>query len=135
MTDKLDFSDVQSALAQAWAGEVRLAGPLPFDRAGLDEKGLRLQVEQAPAGAPDKVLLKRAGPGYDPNSREEHAPAHSFFNEWASLAFFQEVCGEATPVPKLYIADRDAGFLVMEDLPGSDPVLPAFMGADPQQLV
>lgn len=134
MTEDLDFSDVQSILTQAWGGEVRLSGPLPFDRHGLDEKGVRLQVERAPAGAPDKVLLKRAGPDYDPNSSEEHTPAHSFFNEWATLAFFQEVCGETLPVPKLYAADRDVGFLVMEDLPGPDPVLAAFLGDDPQQL-
>jgi hypothetical protein len=134
MTEELSFSDVQSALAQAWGGEVRLSGPHPFDRNWFDESAVRLRVEQAPAGAPDKVLLRRVGPDYDSNSREEHTPAHRFFDEWASLAFFQEVCGEATPVPWLYAADREAGFLVMEDLPGPDPVMAAFWGDDPQQL-
>lgn len=135
MTEDKNFSDMESTLARVWGGEVRLTGPHPFDREGVDENLVRLQVDRAPAGAPNKVLLKRAGAGYDPNHQERHpGPAHHFFNEWASLAFFQEVCGAATPVPRLYAADREAGFLVMEDLPGPDPVMEAFWGDDPQQL-
>jgi hypothetical protein len=135
MTEAQNLSDVQAALARKWGGEVRLSGPHPFDRNGLDENVVRLHVEQAPAGTPNQVLVKRAGPGYHPNRQEERpGPAHHFFNEWASLAFFQEVCGEATPVPRLYAVDREAGFFVMEDLPGPDPVMAAFWGDDPQQL-
>src|SRR5574341_1062601 len=100
MTDERSFSDVEAALTRAWNGGVRLTGPHPFDRNWFDESVVRLQVEQAPAGAPDKVLLSRAGPDYDPNSREEHTPAHRLFDEWASVAFFQAVCGEATPLPR-----------------------------------
>ena len=134
MTDERNFSDVEAALTRAWGGKVRLFGPQPFDRNWSDESLIRLQVEQAPAGAPYKVLLRRVGPDYDSNSREEHSPAHRFFDEWASLAFFQDVYGEATPVPQLYAADGEAGFLVMEDLPGPDPLISAFWGDDPQQL-
>ncbi len=124
-----DLAAVQSTLARAWGGPVQVsAGATIAER----EHVQRLRVEQAPPGAPATLILKRARDGYDPDTTDTFTPAGQLFNDWASLEFVRELFGEAAPAPRLYAADRAAGWLALEDLGAVDPVYTALCGDDPE---
>jgi len=123
-----DLLSMQDALASAWGGPMRLAPAVTFE---VHEHVQRLSVEHAPAGAPATVILKRARDGFGLQSTDPDSPASLLFNVWASLEFLQEIFGETSPLPRLYAGDRQAGWLVMEDLPDSYPLHQALWGNDP----
>ena len=127
-----DLLDVQRALAMTWDGPVRLASATKVEGYALEVQ--RLMLEQAPAGMPTTVLLKRVptGAGTADASNPE-SPAHWLLDVWASLEFMHEIFGEANPLPRLYAGDRQAGWLLMEDLPDNDPLRQALWGSDPQE--
>jgi len=123
-----DLTRVQDALGFAWGGPVHLAAIGTLEG---HERSQRLFLEQAPAGTPATVILKRAHDEYDLQSTDPSSPASSLFNIWASLEFMGEIFGEASPLPILYAGDRQAGWLVIEDLPEQDPLHQALWGSDP----
>lgn len=125
-----DLSRVEEALASAWGGPVHLATAVTLERR---ERTQRLFLDQAPLGAPTTVLIKHAHPGYDLQSMDPSSPTSSLFNIWASLEFMHEIFGEASPLPHLCAGDRQAGWLVREDLPENDPLPQALWGNDPVQ--
>jgi hypothetical protein len=122
--------DMQNALAATWGGSVRLASATKEVEDHVFEVQ-RLTVDHAPAGAPTTVLLKRV-PGAAGASNPE-PPTNWLPDVWASLEFMHEIFGEANPLPRLYIGDRQTGWLLMEDLPDNDPLRQALWGSDPQQ--
>ena len=121
-------NNLQSALAQLWGGPVKLSPLQVFEN---HEHVQRLRVEQAPAGAPATLILKQAREAFDPQADDFSSAA--IFNEWASLEFLRELFGEDAPIPRLYAANRTAGWLALEDLGDGDPVLDALFGSDPQR--
>lgn len=127
-----DLLNVQRALATTWDGPVRLASATKVEGHALEVQ--RLTLEHALAGAPATVLLKRmpASAGTAEASNPE-SPAHWLLDVWASLEFMHEIFGEANPLPRLYAGDRQAGWLLMEDLPDNDPLQQALWGNDPQE--
>jgi hypothetical protein len=62
------------------------------------------------------VVLKRARvEDYRPEDADSW-PAQGLFRDWAGLQFLGETAGEVTGCPRFYGGDRDAGFVLMEDL-------------------
>lgn len=130
MTEAQYLSAVQAALARKWGGSVQVTPVKVFAEHAHVQ---RLRVEHPPAGAPATLILKRAREGYDPQIEDTFSPAGLLFNDWASLEFVHELFGDNAPAPKLYAADRTAGWLALEDLGDVDPVYAALCGDDPER--
>ena len=126
-----ELVDLQNALAAKWGGQVRLVPTKELEEHALDVQ--QLTVEHAPTGAPATVLLKRVPVGASTfEASDPKSPANWLLDIWASLEFMQEIFGEANPLPSIYVGDRKAGWLLMEDLPDNDPLKQALWGSDPQ---
>ena len=119
----------QRLLTQAWGGTVRL-GPAELLQSA---KCYRIQVTDAPAGAPTSVILKRALPEpgipLNPDATDGN-PAQSLLEEWAGLAFLNSVLPETGLVPRFYGGDRSACIVVFEDLGKGTSLVDALQGAD-----
>ncbi len=78
----------------------------------------RCAALEAPAEAPATVVVKHAVAGrnetYDPKALR--GPACRLFNEWAGLRFLSEIANDASPAPRFYGGNRQAGVIVIEDL-------------------
>lgn len=109
---------VEQVLSAAWRGEVRLAQLHSYD----DHPHVsRLNVVQAPAGAPETVFLKRArAEGED--RFDAGCSIDQLFNDWASLEFLHSVFSAEPICPRLIAGSREAGLLVLEDLTGERPL-------------
>ena len=120
------FRDVERILSAAWGGPVHLAF---LERMEEHEHVARLAVRRAPPGAPQTVILKRWRSPTDDRFSPDASASH-LFNDWAGLAFLDQVFGDASPAPRVYAGDPDAGFFVVEDLPGTDPMSEALWNSD-----
>jgi tRNA A-37 threonylcarbamoyl transferase component Bud32 len=121
------INQVEGALAEKWGDAVYVA---EYQSIQEHHHVTRLKLENAHLHMPKTVILKRwrnkDDERYDPELSKNH-----FFNEWASLQFLSEVLGSETPAPKIIVGDQTSGFLVIEDLPGDEP-LSALFGNDPE---
>jgi hypothetical protein len=129
------LQQAEDALSEAWDGAVRLSHPCLL---GYRKHISRLEVLEAPTGTPKMVILKhghREGDveGFDPNDARIASPADCLFNDWASLALLTRIFGDESPAPRLYAGNNEIGFIIIEDLPGDDPLRQALGGNDPVQ--
>jgi hypothetical protein len=95
----------------------------------------RYAVQDGPAGAPARVIVKRArswdGTAYDPASTEPRSAAAHFFNDWAGLQLLSQAAGAESIAPRFYGGDRAAGIFVIEDLGEGVSPDQALLGDDP----
>lgn len=98
------------ALARAWGRPVTLQVRQRF------RATLRCAVQGGNPQGPETVIVKRTAPKgrqrYDPADAEPMSMAYRLFNEWAGIELATRA-GVATPA--LLAADRQRGFLVVED--------------------
>lgn len=78
----------------------------------------RFPIVEGSHETPASVIVKVVNPTekapYDPAIAD--TPAWTLFNEWAALQFLQLVPGADGLAPRLYVADKTAGMLIIEDL-------------------
>ena len=122
----------EKALSDVLNGKVRLD-----DGANLGGSNrshvYRFNLLDGPQDAPASVVVKRAAirgdESYDPGANE--GPAWRLFNDWAGLQFLGQVAGDASPAPRFYAGDREAGLIVLEDLSGGEQLDHILLGTDP----
>jgi thiamine kinase-like enzyme len=121
---------VERLLAQKWKGDVRLGGCETL-RA---DKCYRFLITEAPTDMPRSVMVKKARrhAGYviDPDATEWN-PAQRFLEEWAGLAFLNEIAPNQGLCSRLYGGDRSACVIVYEDYGVGQSLLDSLTGDDP----
>lgn len=121
-------TSVERLLSAHWNREVR-CGSVQTLREG---KVFRVRI----AGEPASVLVKTAdqvpGVSYDPEALTG-GPAQLLLEEWAGLAFLNEVLPSGDLVPKFYGGDRDRGLVVLEDLGPNTTLVDPLQGHDPDK--
>jgi hypothetical protein len=113
-------ASAERILADAWGGPVRLdAG----DRQGgtrWRSTVLRLRVLEGPDGAPETVILKsfegKSDEKFDPAETKPWGPAGRFFREWSATLFLNRLPDQPPLCARLYGADAERGFILLEDL-------------------
>lgn len=124
--DPSEIAAIERLLTEAWARKVRL-GEFETLREG---KCYRLAVVDPPAS----VIVKRARlePGIptDPDATEGN-PSQLVLEEWAGLAFLNDVLPDTGLVPRLYGGDRATCTVVLEDLGPGTSLVDALRGTDP----
>ena len=110
-------SSVRDLVERRHGGPVRLGEGSCFQASGRSRL-FRFDILEAPAQAPRGVIAKRAWVAeparFDPQSPQ--GPARPLFNEWAGLAFLNDLPGTERLVPAWLGGDRQLGLVVMEDL-------------------
>src|SRR5579885_507018 len=115
-----------------------LGADLRFSAGERLQDGFRAQVyrfhlSDCADQAPPSVIVKRvkstARAPYDPTSAT--VPAWTFFNEWASLQFLNELAPAARFGPRFYGGDKALGLLVIEDLGAGTRLDQYLLGSDP----
>jgi hypothetical protein len=95
-----------------------------------------MRLIEGPAHAPTSAIVKRAAVGndeiYDPSGGAFPAPAWRLFNDWAGLAFLDQVAGSTPIAPRLYGGDRNAGLIVLEDLGTGETLDQVLLARDAQ---
>lgn len=94
----------------------------------------RFRVLEGPGDGPATVIVKQAhsteGAVYAPD--QATIPAWTLFNEWASLQFLSQIAGDDVSLgPTIYVGDRAAGLLIMEDLGQGVRLDHVLLGDDP----
>ncbi len=106
----------ERVLTDRWGATLRFGEVQQLSEPRRRNLLLRCGLLEGPPDAPTSVMLKRArrrrNDPDDPNSR----PAVGLFRDWAGLEFLNTLGPELKACPKFYGGDREAGFLVMEDL-------------------
>jgi hypothetical protein len=96
----------------------------------------RMRLVEGSAHAPTSVIVKRAAVGsdeiYDPTAGAFPAPAWRLFNDWAGLAFLDQVAGSNPIAPRLYGGDRSTGLIVLEDLGTGETLDQVLLARDAQ---
>lgn len=111
------ISVVERMLADAFSGGVRLG-----DWHDLSSSNraftYRFRVLSGMSDAPSTVIVKQARFAAQSlaSSDEVEMAAWTFYNEWASLQFLEQLRPEHMFGPHLYAATRQPGIIVMEDL-------------------
>lgn len=117
-------------LTDTWRGQVRL-GQMETLR---DDKCYRFAVIRPPAGAPSRVIIKKAlaepGIPIDPDAMQGN-PSQLLLEEWAGLAFLNSVLPDTGLVPQFYGGDRSTCIVVSEDLGEGTTLVDALQGNDP----
>ncbi len=123
-----------TALATAFATTLRL---LPLETFAYQPHIIRCQVQSTSADLPTTIIIKQArnrgGQIYRPDEPSFWGLAHRLFNEWAGAHFLQAVAPTAHFGPRLFAANREAGFIVLEDLGNDTSVKNALLGRNSQQ--
>lgn len=113
---------VQHLLEQTWGDVVELdEGTILTGRNHIH----RFQIKNHQAiSSPPSIVVKEAqlweGDIYDPNAST--GASVQLCNDWAALEFLREIASNSHLSPRVYAGDREQGFIVMEDVQGSDPV-------------
>jgi len=130
--------EIEALLTKTWGAPIQLS---PFELLEGRTHVARTRVIKGPAKAPETVIIKtfRSGDGeppYDPETGGQRAsPAGRLFNDWAGLLLMTHLQPEAPFAPRVYAGSREQGWIVIEDIPGADPVEEALLGADSAQAV
>jgi len=117
-------------LSEVWGKTVRLgeAETLQVD------KCYRLTVTDPPVATPASVIVKKArtepGVPTDPDATTGN-PAQPLLEEWAGLAFLNDVLPKTGLIPQFYGGDRAACIVVLEDLGKGPSLVNALQGTDP----
>jgi hypothetical protein len=123
-----------TTLATAFATTLRL---LPIETFAYQPHIIRCQVQSTRADLPTTIIIKQArnrgGQIYRPDDPSFWGLAHRLFNEWAGAYFLQAVAPTAHFGPLLFAANRQAGFIVLEDLGNDTSVKDALLGRNSQQ--
>ena len=122
-------------LSASFGSGVRLQAAPQLD--GSDRSHVfRMRLVEGSAHAPPSVIVKRATVGndesYDPNAGAFTAPAWRLFNDWAGLAFLDQIAGSDPIAPRLYGGDRNAGLIVLEDLGTGEALDQVLLARDTQ---
>src|SRR6266508_1615662 len=123
-----------TTLATAFTTTLRL---LPLETFAYQSHIIRCQVQSATADLPTTVVIKQArnrgGQIYRPDDPSFWGLAHRLFNEWAGVQFLQAVAPTGRFGPLLLAANRETGFIVLEDLGNDTSVKNALLGRDTEQ--
>jgi hypothetical protein len=114
------IATTERLLSDAFGGTIHLAEGddlTASGRAGV----YRLRVLVGPDKAPTSVIVKQA----------RKYPAGTFFNDWASLQFLNQVIPELSFAPHFYAGDVEQGIFVMEDLGKGQRLDHLLLGNDP----
>lgn len=112
------LSNAERVLAQRFGRSLRLTDVQRLSEPRRRNLLLRCRVADGPVNAPPTVILKRARQQrYDPDDPGSR-PAAGLFRDWAGLQFLSSLDSEPIVCPRFYGGDRDAGFLLMEDVGG-----------------
>lgn len=111
------ITTVERLLADTFGGSVRL-GDWQDLSSGNRALTYRFAVGDGPAAIPASVIVKQAGFSTQlvPASNEVEMSGWTFFNEWASLQFLEQLRSEQVFGPRLYAAAKEPGVMVIEDL-------------------
>jgi len=123
-----------TTLATAFTTTLRL---LPLETFAYQPHIIRCQVQSATADLPTTVIIKQArnrgGQIYRPDDPSFWGLAHRLFNEWAGIQFLQAVAPTDRFGPLLLAANRETGFIVLEDLGNDTSIKNALLGRDTEQ--
>lgn len=117
----------EQALSNLWGGNVRLKVLHQFEE---HRHVLRLIVQGAPAGSPETVIVKCWKIKGEDERFDSDFSNSNLFNEWMNLEFLGNFLGKDTLAPHIYHGNRTLGFLILEDLPGIDPLHHALFESD-----
>src|SRR5215213_7414267 len=124
-----------TTLATAFTTTLRL---LPIETFAYQPHIIRCQMQSATADLPTTVVIKQArnlggGQIYRPDDPSFWGLAHRLFNEWAGTQFLQALAPTNRFGPLLFAGNRQAGFIVLEDLGNDTSVKNALLGRDTEQ--
>lgn len=120
---------VERLLADAFGSGVYLAEWQDLS-SGNRALTYRFRICNGPSGAPSSVIVKQAGFARRSGASEEEMAKWTFFNEWASLQFLQQLRPEDVFGPQLYAATKTPGVMVIEDLGTGKNLADFLMGKD-----
>lgn len=111
------ITTVEQLLVDTFGGEVRLTDWQDLS-SGNRALTYRFVVCDGPTGTPSSVIVKQAGFATQSvaTATEVEMMEWTFFNEWASLQFLEQLKPEYVFGPRLYAAMKAAGVMVIEDL-------------------
>lgn len=104
------LADAARALSREFGTAVRLHGPETLES---ESTVIRARASATHAAVPDSVIIKHVTDTTFDQPDHEGAPQR-FLNEWACLSFLGEIGARVGPT--VLAADRDGGFLVLDDL-------------------
>src|SRR5439155_5193041 len=99
----------ERSLSEQWRGAVRLSVGRAFP-SSLARKSLvlRCHVTEAPSGAPETVIVKKAAEHqapYEPDHPGRPNAAHGLLDDWAALQFLCQLGSDPALAPRLYGGD------------------------------
>src|SRR5262249_2965920 len=108
-----DTANIERLLSTAFSAPIRIDGGEILQ--GSDRSEVRrFRLFERPADAPPTVVVKRVLARDNESPGVPDSIASQFFNDWAGLQFLKIVGVSFTPT--VYAGDRDAGFVIMEDM-------------------
>lgn len=113
----VEIEIAERLLGENWGGEVRLT----LKEVLRKDRCYRFQV----AGLATSVIVKRA--------TGEDGSVHRLLDEWAALAFIEEIAPGGGLAPRFFGGDREACLIVYEDLGEGPSLVEPLMGDDPDQ--
>lgn len=120
---------VERLLADAFGNEVCLAEWQDLS-SGNRALTYRFRICNGPSDAPSSVIVKQAGFARRSGASEEEMAKWTFFNEWASLQFLQQLRPKDVFGPQLYAATKTLSVMVIEDLGTGKNLADFLMGKD-----